>query len=418
MHLKVVVRQGRRKATDRRTRASMPRKQEKGHAPMLSHEKLVDLYRELRDRDVLSVYLDADQRDPADRKVWRKRLTREVSAQRDALADDEDGDLEAFERALALLEEKLDPHDAFLPGAGWVGFATPDRVWYAESIPVPVPDVVRWERGIRVAPYVRGLKQERPVILVLLDSRRARVFRYRNGKVAEIRDLRADTFLGDLSDVGTQKRPTHRSGIRGKTSTDAAQTFLGVGSERMLKELMEKVVTEEAADDALVVIGGIPEAVSAAAQRAPKALAERVVERPSLHVEMGEPEIREAAEEAASQATRDRQWEILEDVVNQAKAEGRACLGIEETERALLEQRVGELLLSRNFVLQSPDFADHCVGAAFEQGADALELSGPAAERLDEEGGVAARLRYRSSTQEAGDASGEAAGQEATEGVA
>ncbi len=385
---------------------------------MLSYEKLVDLYRELRDQDVLSVYLDADQHDPADRKVWRKRLTRKVSAAREALDGDADADLEGFERALARLEEELDAHDAFLPGAGWVGFATPDRVWYAESIPVPVPDVVRWERGIRVAPYVRGLKQERPVILVLLDSRRARVFRYRNGEVEEVRDLRADTFLGDLSDVGTQKRPTHRSGIRGKTSTDAAQTFLGVGSERMLKELMETVVPEEAGDHGLVVVGGTPEMVSAAAQKAPKAVAGRLVERPSLHVEMQKTEIKEAAEEAASQATRDRQWEILDEVVNQAKAEGRACLGIEETERALLEQRVGELLLSRDFVRQNPDYADHCVGAAFEQGADALELSGPAAERLDEEGGIAARLRYRASTQEAGDASGEGAGSEATEGAA
>lgn len=385
---------------------------------MLSYEKLVDLYRELRDRDVLSVYLDADQHDPADRNVWRKRLTREVNAAREALDGDADADLEGFEKALARLEEELDSHDAFLPGAGWVGFATPDRVWYAESIPVPVPDVVRWEHGIRVAPYVRGLKQERPVILVLLDSRRARIFHYRNGEVEEVRDLRADTFLGDLSDVGTQKRPTHRSGIRGKTSTDAAQTFLGVGSERMLKELMETVVPEEAGDHGLVVVGGTPEMVSAAAQKAPKAVAGRLVERPSLHVEMQKTDIKEAAEEAASQATRDRQWEILDEVVNQAKAEGRACLGIEETERALLEQRVGELLLSRDFVRQNPDYADHCVGAAFEQGADALELSGPAAERLDEEGGVAARLRYRASTQEATDAPGEGAGSEATEGAA
>lgn len=383
---------------------------------MLSHEKLVELYRELRDEKVLSVYLDADQHDPADRTVWKKRMTREVGAAREALSGAENGEREAFEKALARLEEELEAHDAFLPGTGWVGFATPDRVWYAESIPVPVPDVVSWERGIRVAPYVRGFKQERLVVLVLLDSRRARIFRYRNGEVEEVRDLRADTFLGDLSDVGTQKRPTHRSGIRGKTSTDAAQTFLGVGSERMLKELMEKVVLGEAGDHGLVVVGGTTEMVSAAAQKAPKTLAGRLLERPSLHVEMREPEIREAAEAAASQATHDRQWEILDDVVNQAKADGRACLGIEEVERALLERRVGELLLSRNFVRDRPDFADHCVGTAFEQGADVLELSAEAAERLDGEGGVAARLRYRAPDQGEGGGSGEEA--EATEGAA
>lgn len=361
---------------------------------MLTRAELVELYGELRDRKVLSVYLDGEGHDPAERKVWRKELEHRISEARERLEEEAPDEIEEFERALGHLTSELDAFEAFVPGRGWVGFATPEGVRYVETVPVPMPFLVRWEDGIRVAPYVRGLKQSRVVVLALADSQRARIFAYRDGELEEREDLRADTFLGDLSDVNISKRASKSSGVRGKTGTDAAQRLLEVGSRRMRAHLVERL-TEIAGDEGFVVVGGTPEAVSSVAGGLPGSLEARILERPSLHLEMSEAEVREAAEAAASTLSRQHQSQLLGEVVDLARSDGKGCLGREETEKALLERRVDTLLIARSFREQNPDFADHCVGAAFEQQAEVEELSAEEAQRLQVEGeGIGARLRF------------------------
>ena len=361
---------------------------------MLTHERLVELYKELRDDNVLSVYIDADQHDPAERNKWRIRLEKELSRCRKRL-DGNHEELQLFEQAWMKLRERLDRFDAFVPEKGWVGFATPGQLWYAENVPVPMPDAVFWERGIRVAPYVRGLKQERTVVVALLDSEKARVFRYRQGEVTEVEDLRADTFLGDLTDTDMSKRATRTTGVRGATSTDNAQRLLEVSSDRMVKHLLG-VVSDACGPHGFLVLGGTDEMVSKVAAVLPKALQPRaLVEPPNVHVNMNDSEVKVAVERAATLLTNRYQEDLLNQVVDTARAGGRACLGREETERALREMRVDILLLSRNLIAGNEDFVDACVGAAFAQDAMVEELSELGATRLDSEGGgMAARLRF------------------------
>ncbi len=361
---------------------------------MLTHEKLVRLYRDNQSTQVLSVYLDGQATDPAQRSVWRRRLDQEISEAERGLEALSPEDRAGFGGAVELLRGELDDFDAFLPGKGWVGFATPDRVLYAEPVAATVPDLVRWERGLRVAPYVRGLKQARTVLVVLTDRRRARIFEYRDGVVSELPGVVADTDVGDLTDVGVGKRGATHSGVRGQTGSDAAQRFLDAGSERMIKSLMDDL-EGRLAGDGFLILGGTPETISAMAQHASSYRASRLLEQPSLHLDMTSAQVREAARAGASTLTRRIQGALVEEVVDQARSGGRGCLGREASERALMEGRVDTLLLTRDFILGQPDFADHCVGAAFDQQADVQELSGEPAETLDREaGGIGARLRF------------------------
>jgi hypothetical protein len=43
---------------------------------MLTHDRLVELSRELQHESVLSVYIDGNQHDPAERNKWRTQLER------------------------------------------------------------------------------------------------------------------------------------------------------------------------------------------------------------------------------------------------------------------------------------------------------------------------------------------------------
>jgi hypothetical protein len=360
---------------------------------MLTHHELMEFYRELQDEPVLSVYLNADQHDPAERTRWKTTLSHQLDAIRRVLPGEE---RDAFENAVDRIRTKLDGFNAFLPDRGFVAFATPDRLRYAETLPVTMPNLARWKPGIRAAPYVRALSQKRPVVLLLVDARRARLFLYQDGTLEEQSGLNADRFVGDLSDSHSGKRPTTRSGVRGQTSSDAAQRYAEVSWEHMIKAAMEAAV-RLVGDHGFLVVGGTPERVGAAAALAPKGMDGRIRESPSLHVDMKEGDVRTALERTAVEMTNRYRAELLSRVSDQARAGGRASLGREETERALAEMRVDTLLISRSLVERDPDDADRLVGMAFAGGAHVEELEDSAGDELEREGeGMAARLRFKS----------------------
>lgn len=358
---------------------------------MLAADELADLYRSYRDQKLLSVYLDTDQHDFAQRGKWRLALKNRVAEQREQ-ADDPGG----FDRALAHLEEVLTPDDSrFLSGRGWVGFATPEKRLYAEALPVPMPNLVRWEKGLRVAPYARALKQSRPVIAVLVDGRRARLLQYREGALTESGRLHADTYLGDLTDVNVGKWATSYSGRRGKTGTDAAQRFLAVERDRLVSRVADEI-RAAAGGSGLVVVGGAARTVDALLNELSDLDGERRRKVAGLSFDLTDAEIREKVESAASEISTDEGRRLLGRLLEGRGPNGDACLGDEDTERALREKRVATLVVTETLRRRRPDRTDHLEGAAWEQGADVVELSRDPGDRLDREGeGVGALLRYR-----------------------
>ncbi|MBT8395463.1 MAG: hypothetical protein KJN92_00795, partial [Gemmatimonadetes bacterium] len=190
---------------------------------MLTKDQLAELYRGLQKERVLTVYVDGVGQDPASRRVWRRRLDQELEREAHRIRLKDSKEKEAFYAAQTWVLKELDAYESFLPGKGYVAFATPGELLHAESLPVQVPTLARWEMGARVSPYIRGLKQLRPMITALVDGRRARVFRYQEGEITEVADLRADTFMGDISESASSPRPGKTSGSRGETGTDTAK---------------------------------------------------------------------------------------------------------------------------------------------------------------------------------------------------
>lgn len=359
---------------------------------MLDRAELVRLYRELRDQRVLSVYLDVDQHDPAQRSVWRTRLDSQLAseARRIANGGSEKADFQAASGHLqGVLQE-----EGFIRGRGWVGFATPEGLVHHEALPVPMPNLVRWEDGIRAGPYIRGLKRLRPIAVVIADRRRARLFDLVGGELTEQEALQAEHDLTDLPEPGV-RRGGGRTGVRGETASDQARRVLEESAERMWKGAVERL-TELAGHDGFVVVGGTPEAVARIEPLLPARLAERSQPAPSLHLDMSKSEVREAVSGMAGALNQRYQEELVHEVVDQARSGGKGVLGRDATVLALREMRVDTLLLSRSVLRDDPELADHSVGAALAQDAEVEEVSGPGSDRLDfEGGGMGARLRYR-----------------------
>ncbi len=367
---------------------------------MLTRDQLADLYRGLQQEKVLSVYLDGVGEDPAERRVWRRRLAQELEREERRRHFVDSKDKEAFEAARARVLKELDAFDSFLPGKGYVAFATSGELRHSENLPVQVPNLVRWETGARLAAYIRGLKQLRPMVTALVDGRRGRVFLYKEGEVREVTDVRSDTSMGDLSDLASSRRASKHSGSRGETATDAAQKYLGAGTERMLREVKE-LVCDLAGSDGFILLGGDQEALATLRPMMSGSMDARILENSSLWLEMSLAEVKAATAEAASALSKRRQEALLDQVVEQAHSRGNGSLGGQDTVQALVAGSVDILILSRSFVEANPDYADRCVAQAFEQNAEVRVFGGVPSERLDETGGgIGARLRFRPSSVE------------------
>ena len=359
---------------------------------MLNHEELGRLTRTLRDRKILSIYLDTAARDPAQKHAWRTQLDDEIRRLRDGNSPAPAGDRSAFDRAVRLL---AGARESAACSRTWVGFACADEVHHSEALPVRTPTLVAWGMGPRIAPYLAALRQRHPVILAEVNAEGARLYRYAEGTLERLEQLRAHVVIEAQHHMGSMPRRGFHTGTRGSTGTDAAQRELREGTRRMLRELAQRL-TILAGADAWIIIGGTPLPARAARAALPKSLTTRALIIPEMHIWASDAQIRECAESGATALQDARDLAAVSYAVRQSETgRGRGVAGPEATLRALDIGAVEKLYLSERFVELSPETGDDAVRSALEHGALPEMVHGAAANRLDHFAeGMAARLRY------------------------
>jgi hypothetical protein len=361
---------------------------------MLTQSELTTLERSLHGRRVLSVYIDGESPDPAQRTSWRTALENELDSVKREISSATHAEREDFALAVELLEKELSSLPGGVGAPGFVAFVTPQEMRYAAALPVRVPTRVVWGERLCVAPYVRAGKALRPAIVVVADRRKARVFRYHDAVLDEIETLRAHAHVGPVYHMGDATRQGFGSNVRGRTGTDQAERSLRAGFDRMVGQLAERLA-RLAGGESWIVIGGTREAARAVAKALPEQLAPRALVLPSLNIGSTDAEIAQSAERGATQLRRERDGAVVNDVMSLAGAGGRGAVRLEPTLRALRARAVQELLFTQRFVVEHPDEAERVVSAALEQGALVEEVSGEGGSRLDSEAdGIGALLRF------------------------
>lgn len=364
---------------------------------MLTREELTLLERDLRDDKVLSVYIDGRASDPAERRQWRQNMDK---ALRDAAATVPEGDGEekaAFAESVQYIEAAL----ALITGAvgdlGWAGFATRSGLRHAESLPVPMPNLARWTTGPWISPYVRALKEERPVLVALVDAHNARLLRYAHGLIEPLEELHVRATGVPPGHMGDTPREGFHSGVRGETQRDKAQHERNVAVEALVDDVAEHLYTHGAAES-WTLIGGAQTTASHLDGHVRDRLHEQVIHVPSLRVDASDAEIAAMARQAGSLLRNARDLGVINSVADTLAFSGHGAVGRMATTRALDELRVQRLYFTHRFLDALGAEAEHAVRAALRQGADVEEVSGEAADRLNDYGGIAATLRYALTT--------------------
>lgn len=379
---------------------------------MRTREELLALAQELRDTDVLSVYIDGGAVDPALRSAWRTQLDEALDGAREALRDASRAERARFDRAVELLRAELGSVPAGIGAPGWAAFATADGVHHAGPLPVSVTLRVQWGRGAVVAPLVRALTDARPVVIAVVDSRGARIYRYERGALERTDTLRAHVHVEPPAHLGGVPRAGFHTGTRGRTGTDAAARERAEGRARVMAAVVERVVAL-AGSTGWVLIGGTPMAAREARARLPKAMASRMLVLPALQCRTPEAEIARIAAEGAAALRRRAEADEVRVALERAPV-GRGAANVEPTRAALDADAVRQLYLTRRFIDAHPGDAEEMVRAALEQHAEVEVVSGDGAAMLEERGGgVGALLRFRPPPMVPGREAGAAEGAEA-----
>lgn len=362
---------------------------------MLTPTQLNELVRELGNTRVLTVYHGARVTDPAMRHSWRAALGAALQPVRNGITDE--AERAEFDRAAAYLDDPWPPIEGVWGMKGWAAFLTPDGARYAGSLPVQPPTLAAWRHAPVITPYLRAFKQHRPVIVALVDSRSARLYRYAVGELEELSELALS--VPDSAEPGAQERPPAKGGPshpgpRGSLDTEALQKRKAANFNRLATSLASRLV-ELAGDDGWILIGGTREWARHAGEAIPSTHAGRVMVSSTLDHNAHEKEIADAAKHAASELRSMHGHDLVERILERSCDGGRGASGVPTVQRALQAGAVDLLVVSPHFLNRTDIDVEALVRAALARGADIEVLSGSSANELDERSeGVAARLRF------------------------
>ena len=360
---------------------------------MLTGPALLALQRSLRDEHVLSVYIDGTEPNVAERERWRLDLSHSLRDLRAALDGSSHEEREAFDRCVARLERELAAFSGAVGAPGWVTFISATAVHLAETVPVPTPTRAVWATGAIIAPYLRVLKEARPAITLVVDARKGRIFRYHAGELTPMKTVHAHASVESPSHMGNAPRTGFHAGVHGVTGRDAAQRSLLAGTRRMTRELAHDAASL-AGPDGWILVGGIPEVASHVAGIIARLAPHRTRVLEGLDVHAPDSAVAIATRQGASALRDAADLAIIDEIIEHANGGTRAALGSVSIRRALSEKRVRELYLTHRYLEDQPVDAEAAVRLALAQGAQVEEVARAAAERLDQLGGIAARLRY------------------------
>jgi hypothetical protein len=362
---------------------------------MLTYNDLVSIEGALRDRTVLTVYVNGEERDPSRNQQWRLELRHALGDLDRWLSGSSHDEREAFTSCRARVEGRLTAFHGTVRSPGWVGFFTTAGEFFASPLPVATPTMAVWSTGPSLAPCVRVLKEARPVIVALVDNRTARLYRYADRTAVPVQTIHARFSVEAERHMGRPPGAGFHVGTRGPTRRDRTQRELRNATTRMLVEVAVRV-SELAGRDGWILVGGNATVARATIKGLRSELAHRAAYVERLTTSASPAVIGTVARSWASRLRNENDERSIEAIVAGSESDGPGTTGEPEVTRALDEGSVRALYFTPRFMARHAAEAESIVRKALSTRALVEFVNGVAAQRLDRAGGIAAALRYPS----------------------
>ncbi|MGN6276297.1 MAG: VLRF1 family aeRF1-type release factor [Solirubrobacterales bacterium] len=344
---------------------------------------------------VLSVYLGFD---PADRGgAWRTELRNGLDTMLEAHKDAEHELRVALRETAKRLSERFEDGELRPPPRGEAGFvevaekAGAERWWGTAAAPVAGACVEYGEEPL-VAPLIDLSCRGKARGVALLSSERVRLLRSADGTLEEVEDWELSVTMLDWRERKSQStnNPARAQGVSA-SGHDQFGERLDHNRARFLTEcggLAVRALEENGLDELLVF--GPPSEVESFNAGFNSAQARLVHGGDADLISVPKGKLTEVVADVAERLEDERERELVERAVGEAKGGSRGALGVQETAEALTEGRVDHLVLD----CALRERAEPLVRGALAGSAQVTFVRNEIAAPLSEAEGVAAILRY------------------------
>jgi hypothetical protein len=361
---------------------------------MLSYSELVQLQRSLRQQQMLSLYVEGANGNPANRNAWHARVDdalRQVERSADNAPHDE---REAYRTTIRALNDFLKHEPPPVHAAAFAVFMSNETLLHDTTLPVSLPTAAYWGRGMRVGPYLRAIRPERPVIVFVAGVKTAEVYDQQGDSLRRARTIKVPMVKQPVYHMGNPPPPGLSPNTRGRTMKDALDRDVVTATHRVAHEIVEQI-RQHSGDNAWMIVVGLPQVTHAVQEALPASLAARTFIEHTAQANETEQQLARVTTAGVEALERRRQMTLIEELIDEAGMGRRGALGRDATQQGLMERRVYEVFFSSHFADEAPDALEAIVSSAFEQSALCEAARGPAEEQLDRTGhGVGALLRY------------------------
>ncbi len=345
---------------------------------MINLERIQQLLTE-DTRPTLSIYLDVDEAKPenqAAQPAWKIFL-------KDAIHEAEVKVTKS--EGWRKLKQRLDDYfDGYSPQAkGLVVFFTSED---EQAYELPVPVNSRWLYGKPlIAPLLWAIDAYEPYLIVRVDREKAEVLTAHLGDtVYEFEEAILEAPLPVIE------------GARGLTQGSARESVQNMINEHIAqfhRQVVDHLETQVKKQPHIrIMISGEEQSAHAVRNLLPERLAGSVIEVKPLPMYLSERQVFDHLLPDALAYERAQELNRVQQVIDFAKAGGRGALGRKDVELALQMRRVETLLLP--WPTTDEVEANELSERAFASGGKVEWVRGAAADRLNQEGGIAARLYY------------------------
>jgi hypothetical protein len=345
---------------------------------------------------VMSLYLQVDpalQENQANIPAWQ------IWA-KNALREYDDRYRKEYGKDWDTIREKINNHlDRYQPSAkGLVIFAGTD-IEQVFELPVPIQENAIHFGDPVIVPLLWLTDEYEHYYIVLVDSEEARFLETYLGSVATDARLASDKFTFDYHEL---VRMPYTTGPRGQN-----MTYPGGSDRDKFDDMMDEMTAKfhrQVADKlrellrdkgtARVVIGGPEKASKAVENLLHEEVAKHVVGVMPLPLHESDQQIFQRVMPTVVEYERQKEMELVNQVIDFAKSGGRGALGIDAVKDALDQQRVELLVMPWLNGETNVGLLQDLTIKAMQSSSKFELVHGQAADKLREEGTVAARLYY------------------------
>jgi hypothetical protein len=336
---------------------------------------------------VMSLYLDVDTSKQENQganpawRTWLKNTLRELPESRDPMWKDM---LARMERRFATYEAKNNRSLAVISG--------PNEEEHLYELPFPMENQIAFGKPL-VLPLLWAIDEYEMYIVALVDKEEARLFTAYLGQVGFQDSVAVEEDETDRGDKPIRVAPQTGEYVTRGSARDEFEDRTAEHEARMHRNVVERIQKlMDKYNVRRIVLGGNEQSAHGVRNQMPEKMAQAVIALMPIPMRQSPPEIFEQILSVAQEYERQQEIELVNQVIDFAKAGGRGALGEKAVMEALDMQRVELLILP--WPLDNSQMAMDLPFRVFASGGNIELVHGEAADRLNQEGGLAARLYY------------------------